>query len=52
MMYAIVVLVNNWTARNLSDLLIYSNTCLKISSFYSYGSEGLPQVKSVRSKAQ
>ena len=27
-------------------------TCLKIISFCSYGSVGLPQVKSVRSKAQ
>jgi hypothetical protein len=40
------------TTRNLSDLFIYSNTCLTIISFCSYESVGLPQVKSVRSKAQ
>jgi hypothetical protein len=39
-------------SRNLSDLFIYSNTCLKIISFCSYESVGIPQVKSVRSNAQ
>ena len=48
-MCAIVLLVNNQTTRSLSDLFIYSNTCLKIISFCSYGSVGLPQIKSLRS---
>ena len=39
MMCAIVVLVNYSTTRNLSDLFIYSNTCLKIISLFHFNTK-------------
>jgi hypothetical protein len=50
MVCVVVRLVNHFD--DLSDLLIYSNTCLKIISLYSFERIGLPRIKSLRAIAQ
>ena len=50
MVYVVVHLVNH--LDDISDLLIYSNTCLKIISLYSFERIGLPRIKSLRAIAQ